>query len=108
MDELIFRIWLFAFLFLAAIGPLVMWRSRSLIEKISARNPGWVTADASDTFAYISQQMRSWSRIMTGDYAGLDQDLQGSCRTLRVGSSVYLVCLFTALGGQMYYILSGG
>ncbi|HEV2112368.1 MAG TPA: hypothetical protein VGT99_13500 [Gammaproteobacteria bacterium] len=108
MSNVIFQSWLFVYLFLFAIGPLFVWKSRSLVEKISARNPDWITADTPGSSGFPGPQMRSWLRIMSGKYAGLDQDLQGSCRVFRVWSIVYLVCLFAALAGAAYFIFFEG
>lgn len=107
MDELTFRVWLFSFLFLTAIGPLVIWRSRLLMEKIAARSPAWLPPDTSGAFTFPRQQMNGWLKIMGGRYAELDQDLRSSCKALRIGSAVYLVCLSIALAGQIYIIVSG-
>src|SRR5579859_8436 len=101
MSELVFRTWLLAFLFLAAVGPLFIWKSRRLMEKVAATNPDWASA-------FPGRRMKSWLRIMTGEYAGLDQNLQRSCRALRTWCIVYLICLFTALAGAIFFIFFEG
>jgi hypothetical protein len=54
MSNVIFQVWLFAFLILFPIGPLVVLKGWSLIKKISERNPDWVATDTSGFFAFFS------------------------------------------------------
>ena len=108
MGDKIYAIWLIALAILFIVGPIVVFTSKRLFNKIHERNPNWVPVQAGRVFVLFNNQGYYWLKIFAGKYDDLDSDLRKSCRTFRFLSIVYFICLAIGMAGQIYFIINTG